>query len=157
MTLFKELLYLPKLVQWEAMVQAYSLALHPMCCTILPFINNWIDLVYSIWIGSIHFLILGIQNLRLDVEHKQSFDIELIMSVDRKQKSMLCSVSDWVGWLVRVSHVGYPHKLCSSTWHRGIRHAEDFFFLDSSDLDFGQKCKVPFSQFVSSLPSSIMY
>lgn len=72
------------------------LATQPICDTVLLLINNWIDLLYSLWIDSIHFLILGIQNLRFDAEHKQSFDIELIIGIDRKQKSMLCSVNDWI-------------------------------------------------------------
>lgn len=31
--------------------------------------------------------------MRLDAEHKQSFDIELFKTIDRKQKHMICSMS----------------------------------------------------------------
>lgn len=42
-----------------------------------------------------YFLIVGIQNLRHDAEHKQSFDIELIKTIDRKQKHMICSMTGY--------------------------------------------------------------
>jgi hypothetical protein len=76
-----------------------SLAPKPKCCIILPLINYPVDPLCSLWIDSIYFLILSLKIWDLMqslcfAKYKHWF--ELIISIERKQRSLLFFQCKWL-------------------------------------------------------------